>query len=362
MNVLTLLSNKVWGGGERYALDLCKRLAADGHSVAAITRGIEAVDRPFKAAGIPTGRLPLRGAFDIVSPIRLAKVLDHTEAPVVVHVHNFKDAATALRARRLMHDPSKVRVICTRHLVKPAKTNRSSQRIYSELDALIFVSDAVLEAFLSTDPKIDEDKIYLLHNAIQPPQAGLPHKIEKAPGSPVTVLYTGRISPEKGVDVLLDAMAKLPDNILLEIAGTGTPRTVEQLEQRCKSLGIAGRVKWLGHVDDVFSIMARADIGVVPSVWVEPFGLVVLEYMSMGVPVVASAAGGPLEIITTGVDGFLVAPGDATALAEAIASLASDPQLRSTIGEAGYLCATECFGYEDFYKTMKKIYEGPKKH
>lgn len=358
MNVVTLLSNKVWGGGERYALDLCKRLANDGNSVAVVSRGIEAVDAPFKAAGISVGRLPLRGAFDIVSPLRLAKVLNHMAAPIVVHVHNFKDATTALRARRLMRDPSKVRVVCTRHLVKAAKTTQSAQRLYSELDAIVFVSKAALDAFMSTHPAVDPGKLHVVHNAIQLPEDPLPEKVKKTPGEPITLLYSGRISPEKGIEVLIDAMAKLPDNITLEIAGTGTPRTVELLEQRCKSLGLSGRVKWLGHADDIFGVMARADIGIVPSVCVESFGLVVLEYMAMGVPVVASHAGGPAEIITDGANGILVPPGDAGALADAIATLAANPERRAALGEAGRRCVAEHFGYDQFYHRMKNIYEG----
>ena len=122
MNIIHLVSNKVWGGGERYVLDLCRYMSAQGHSVAVVSRGIGAVDAPFRAAGFTPGRLPLGGLFDFISPVRLARVLDRVEAPAVVHVHNFKDARTALRARRLMADGSKVRVVITRHLVRPAKT------------------------------------------------------------------------------------------------------------------------------------------------------------------------------------------------------------------------------------------------
>ena len=64
MNIVHLISNKVWGGGERYVLDLCRRSEADGHSVAVLTRGREAVDKPFRDAGFTPGHLPLRGALD----------------------------------------------------------------------------------------------------------------------------------------------------------------------------------------------------------------------------------------------------------------------------------------------------------
>ena len=91
MNIIHLVSNKVWGGGEQYVLDLCCRLEADGNSVAVITRGIDAVDKPFAKAGFTPGHLPLGGVFDFISASRLSRVLD-SMPDAVVHVHNFKDA------------------------------------------------------------------------------------------------------------------------------------------------------------------------------------------------------------------------------------------------------------------------------
>ena len=97
MNIIHLISNKVWGGGERYALDLCRALEQRGHSTAVITRkGHPEVDAPFVRAGIAVGHLPLRGAIDILSPLILSRILDRMETPVAIHVHNFKDAVVAL--------------------------------------------------------------------------------------------------------------------------------------------------------------------------------------------------------------------------------------------------------------------------
>lgn len=356
MNVLHLISNKVWGGGERYALDLCRRLVEDDHSVAVISRGIEAVDAPFKAAGIPTAKLPLRGAFDLVSPIALAKVLNRMAAPIVVHVHNFKDASTALRARRLMRDPAKVRIVCTRHLVKAAKTSRSAQRIFAELDAIIFVSQTARDAFMSTHPEIDESKIRVVHNAIHlhaDAPAQRPDKKEE-----ITLAFIGRISPEKGLDVLIRAMRKLTDLPLrLLIAGTGKGSDVMPLVRMTRSPELKDRVEWLGHVDNTIGVIDCADIGVLPSVCTEAFGLVVLEFMSRGVPVIATAHGGPKEIITDGADGMLVAPSDADALAAAIRRLATDDSLRHRLSETAARTFDRCFDYDDFYWKILKIYE-----
>lgn len=358
MNIVHLISNKVWGGGERYVLDLCRRSEADGHSVAVLTRGREAVDKPFRDAGFTPGHLPLRGALDFFSPMVLARVLNRMDAPVVIHAHNFKDAYTAVRARRLMAEPSKVRVVVTRHLVKAAKDSAMERDLYKQLDAVIFVSEAARTVFLAGKPGCDEAKLHVVHNSIVAP-TDVPRE-ESADGD-IRLLYLGRLSSEKGVDVLIDAMAMLSDLPLkLTIAGTGTAKYVLPLMRRCGNIGIDGRVHWAGSVDDVYASIASADIGVLPSVGTESFGLSVIEFMSQGVPVVASASGGPTEIITDGRDGVLVHPGDASSLAAGIRMLATDPALRSAMGETARATFRERFGYDVFFNKIMDVYAGNK--
>lgn len=162
LNIIHLVSNKVWGGGERFVLDLAKRCTADGHSVAVITRGKEAVDSRFIEAGFTPGKLPLGGIFDFVSPSRLAHILDCLTEPVIIHVHNFKDARTALKAKHLCRHPENVRIVATRHLVKPAKRGKSAAELYNALDAIVFESKAGLEGFLSSSPEVDPSRLSVL--------------------------------------------------------------------------------------------------------------------------------------------------------------------------------------------------------
>ena len=98
---------------------------------------------------------------------------------------------------------------------------------------------------------------------------------------------------------------------------------------------MADRVTFAGFVDDVAGVLAGADIAVHASVIPEPHGQVVVEAMAAGVPVIAAAAGGPAEIVTDGVDGVLVPPGDVAALANALTRLAADARLRTELGAAG---------------------------
>lgn len=390
MNIIHLISNKSWGGGEKYALDLCKALEERGHSTAVITRsGYPAVDKPFADAGIAVGHLPLRGALDILSPLVLSRILDRLEGPVVVHVHNFKDALVALRARRLMKSDRRrgLRVVCTRHLVRPAKTGRLDRGTYRDLDALIFVSDAARAAFMATAPADlnNDPRICVIHNAIPLPKKNSDQKSREsiadevgtrhgASAPPVSAnaseksklsekfrfLFAGRIAPEKGLDVLVEAFRRVelarPGAAALTVCGTGDSRTVMPIVRTTRAPELDGKVTWAGHVDDISAEIVRADAGVVPSRAPEAFGLAALEFMAAGIPVIASEIGALPEVI--GPDGILVPPDDPAALADAMLRLIDSPELCARLGEAGKRRAAENFAYDKFVDSVIAVYEG----
>ena len=390
MNIIHLISNKSWGGGEKYALDLCKALEERGHSTAVITRnGYPAVDKPFADAGIAVGHLPLRGAIDILSPLVLSRILDRLEGPVVVHVHNFKDALVALRARRLMKSDRRrgLRVVCTRHLVRPAKTGRLDRGTYRDLDALIFVSDAARAAFMATAPADlnNDPRICVIRNAIPLPKNNSDQKSRESIANVVgtrhgasapTVsanasekselsekfrfIFAGRIAPEKGLDVLVEAFRRVecarPGAAALTVCGTGDSRTVMPIVRTTRAPELDGKVTWAGHLDDISAVIARADAGVVPSRAPEAFGLAALEFMAAGIPVIASEIGALPEVI--GPDGILVPPEDPAALADAMLRLIDSPELCARLGEAGKRRAAENFVYDKFVDSLIAVYEG----
>jgi glycosyltransferase involved in cell wall biosynthesis len=158
-----------------------------------------------------------------------------------------------------------------------------------------------------------------------------------APVSPPVVGCAALLTPWKGHEVLLEAVARLGrPEVHLELAGGTFPKDAAyeaRLRRRAAEADLAGRVHFLGQVDDVMRTMRRWTVAVIASVDPEAAPLTLLEAMSLGVPVVGTEIGGTPEVI--GEAGLLVPPGEAGAMARAIAALLDDEALRRRCAEAG---------------------------
>lgn len=160
-----------------------------------------------------------------------------------------------------------------------------------------------------------------------------------------TIGMVGRLAPWKGQHVFLDALAKAAADgrpFRARVVGGalfGEDDYAAGLHRQAQRLGLADRVTFTGHVEGVAAELRRLDLLVHASVIPEPFGQVVVEGMAAGVPVIASDAGGPAEVVTAGVDGLLTPPGDAAALAAAITTLLDDPGRRAELATAAHRTA-----------------------
>ncbi len=163
------------------------------------------------------------------------------------------------------------------------------------------------------------------------PAEGLP---DWANGTPV-VGYLGRIDPRKGVEDLIDAAGRIDDArvVIVGAARTAPPGYVEGLQRRAETVA-PGRVTFAGTVADPALALAGFDVLAVPSLR-EPWGRVAAEALTLGVPVVATSAGGLPEIVRDGVDGLLYPPEDVDALVARLRSLLDDPGRRREMARAG---------------------------
>jgi glycosyltransferase involved in cell wall biosynthesis len=182
------------------------------------------------------------------------------------------------------------------------------------------------------------------------------------------VLFVGRLVERKGVAYLIEAIARLDRASVgggggprLEIVGDGPERPgLEALAQR---LGVASRVAFRGKIppDELQSSYARAAMCVLPSVLdargdTEGLGVVLLEAMNHGTPVIASRVGGIPDIVEDGVSGLLVPPGDADALAAAVRRVRDDPALARRLGEAGRRRLREQFSWPTIVQRWLDLY------
>jgi glycosyltransferase involved in cell wall biosynthesis len=177
------------------------------------------------------------------------------------------------------------------------------------------------------------------------------------------VALVGRISDWKGQDVLARALAEPPladIGAIGLVAGDELPGggQDERLGVLAAALGVGERLHRVGFRDDVDTVLGAADALAVPSTRPEPLGLVALEGLAAGLPVVASHCGGLPEIVRHGVTGLLVAPGDHAALAAALAGLAADPGRANTMGREGAADVEERFSAGRMLAELQDLYDG----
>ncbi len=171
------------------------------------------------------------------------------------------------------------------------------------------------------------------------------------PGQSNRIAFVGRLVTEKGIWTLVEAVKGLSVSVELDIVGEGPllPTLRDVVEREAMST----RVNLLGYLppERICEVLVRSGLLVTPSIWEEPLGLVVLEAMACGVPVVASSVGGIPEIVQHNLNGLLVKPGDPDALARAITLIIDDPRLRGRLREY-CLTRTRISSYRDLAAKM----------
>jgi glycogen(starch) synthase len=151
------------------------------------------------------------------------------------------------------------------------------------------------------------------------------------------LLYVGRIDERKGVRDTVAALAALPAQATLTIAGGGDDQELERLRRRARELGVEDRVRILGMIAraELPDVYAAADVVLFPVHWEEPWGLVPLEAMGLGRPVIATGRGGSGEYLRDGENALLVPVGDAAAIAAGVRRLGDSSELRAHLREGG---------------------------
>lgn len=173
---------------------------------------------------------------------------------------------------------------------------------FRRCDGVIAISESVKRSLVDY-LRIPRDKVRVIHNGVPISQFAAP---PRSPGSPVKLIYVGRLVPEKGVQQTLCALQNVRADFTFTIVGDGPCR--EELQNLAQELGLGHRVRFLGTRADIPELLAGADIFVHFPACEEGFGLTVIEAMAAGCVCVCANSGGIPEIITDGVNGYLAQP------------------------------------------------------
>jgi glycosyltransferase involved in cell wall biosynthesis len=346
------------GGAERHVVDLAAALVARGAAVTVACSVAGPLAAPLRELGVDVRPLAATLVKRRVS-VRYARALRRllrSEPFDLVHAHIYASVTAAALATAGTGVP----LVVTEHTEGSWKRRRhelASRLSYRRAARVIAVATCVRDLLVHRFG-VPPPKVVHVPNAITPaawPARRPPRRTWR--GDALLVGRVARLQPEKAVDVFLAAAARVaaavPEARFL-VVGDGPARA--ELEELAASLGLDGRVHFLGLRPDARDVIADLDVLVVSS-RSEGSPLVALEAMEAGVPIVATAVGGLPEQIDHGRTGLLVPRDDPEALAAALVELLLDPVRARALGDAGRRRALALFDYAAMCARVERVYE-----
>jgi L-malate glycosyltransferase len=359
VRVLHVIDALSVGGAERHVVDVARAQAARGDEVAVACSARGPLGAELDGTGVTVHVLGDR-LVKRRTDARYARALRRLAGelrPDLVHAHLFASiVAAALAAARRPFG-----LVVTEQTEAPwrgARARLASRVAYRRADHVIGVSDRI-RAALVEDFGVPDAKATTIPNAValeaREARAPLPAWARAGGGAPA-VGVCGRLVPEKGVDVFLDAVAELAPRFpgaVFPVVGDGPLR--DELQARAHDLGLGDRVPFAGLRGDCRALLPHLDVLAVPS-RSEGTPLTIVEAMLAGVPIVAAAVGGIPQQIEDGRTGLLVRPEDPAALAAAVALVVDDPNLAARLTEAARAHARVEFHPDTMLRRLDAVY------
>lgn len=213
------------------------------------------------------------------------------------------------------------------------------------------------------------DNIRVLYDGLDPTRLkvtrsadALRHEWNVGPNQPI-IGIVGNVRVWKGQEVVIRALvevARARPDVVCFVVGSATPEDqpyVDTLQAIIREAGVEANVRFTGYQDRVPDFVNMMSVVIHASIKPEPFGMVVLEGMAMGKPVIGSAAGGVVEMVVPGVTGYTFPPGDAQALAARVVELLNDPARAAAMGQAGYRRVVEDFPLDRYARQVEACYD-----
>lgn len=341
--ILNIIESSVWGGMEQYAYDMSEELKRQEIEPFILTDGWKPdfVKRYNEVATVFAFKI--RKSKWFFSLNQLATLIRQHHIDTIL-CHSGKYIFLSILLKKM----TGVKVIFFKHNVLPAKTDIYHRWIQNQVDAFVCVSKCVYDAQII---KGKEDKYHLIYNGINTKR--FPEKQIEKPHDRFVIGYAGRISEEKGIIELLDAIKYLHElgkSVELRMCGAISEQAKHMIETHIHNNHMELYVSNLGFQNDMNDFYRSIHCLVTPSKVKEAFGLVICESMYCKTPVITSTSGAQEEIITNGEDGILINLVNYKCISDAIIKCMENPIIYQKLRENGYSRVISTF-------TIKRMVE-----
>jgi lipopolysaccharide heptosyltransferase II len=355
MKILQILPELNVGGVETGTVDFASYLVNSGHEALVVSNGGKLVEQ-LEKSGARHLQLPVhqKSLWTILRMVKVLRRIIQDEKVDIVHARSRVPAWIAFLACR----KTNAAFITTCH-------GYYKNKLFSQVmgwGKLVIVPSEAIGRHMIHDYKVPPENIRCIPRSVNLERFNVT-KETKTAAKDLVVTIVGRITPLKGHDYFLKAMAKairsMPQ-IKVWIVGDAPKHKMhykEELEVLAQHLGIRDKVEFLGNRQDVPQLLSQTDVLVLSTVTQEAFGRVILEAQAIGVPVVATKVGGVVDIIDDGETGLLVMPKDVDSMAREVLRLLSDKTLAQNIVEKARVKLKSKFTLEHMASKTIRVYE-----
>lgn len=364
LKIIKICTSRSWGGMEIHSVLTCEKLRARGHQVFPVCYPASRIYQRLAAGGFQPLSLRLRSYFHPLAIRKLAQFIRQVNADLI-HADYSRDLWTIVPAMKFSQQ---IPLVLIKHIgtMKP-KTDFLHSYIYQNVDFIIAISAVIRQNIINTHP-VEPAKVGIIHHGVDfsrfqwsaEIRAKKRQELGLQPGD-LLIGIIGRLQVAKGhLEFLQMARQIAPEFkntkfMVIGEASRGEDSEAGRISKAFEEAQMHERLIVTGYRDDVPDLLAAMDIFVFPS-YAEAFGLVLIEAMSMKLPVISSNCDGVLDIVVQNHTGLLVPPKDVKQLTQAVRQVVTDKKLRLTMGLNGFNRALEKFNEENMLDQIEDLY------